>query len=236
MSKAEDQYCHCRKFLQPNRPQNRWKGHFISTVCFPAALCSDNLPRCPTFLIAGSFNHSTRKWISEMWWRLMAPFIACLTSHVLPKCVNPPHPHHENRAPLLMRCDVGWIYLKKLSSNRSCLCCCLCCLCCDRARGQLRRTLTVPCPTRHGLCHHVTPPHAGQTHTQMMTWPDYVPHMWFPWGGGLWELGRTRVAGEGQQTVSYSRPWWEMLGVRWRVAPKSGFFLDVCTANANILC
>lgn len=25
-----------------------------------------------------------------MWWRLMAPFIACLTSHVLPKCVNPP--------------------------------------------------------------------------------------------------------------------------------------------------
>lgn len=111
-----------------------------------------------------------------MWWRLMAPFIACLTSHVLPKCVNPPPPH-ESRAPLLMRCDVGWIYLKKLSSNRSCLCC-------DRARGRLRRTLTVPCLTRHGLCHHVTPPHAGQTHTQMMTWPDYVPHMWFPWGGG----------------------------------------------------
>lgn len=67
---------------------------FFCFVCFPAALCSDNLPRCPTFLIAGSFNHSTRKWISEMWWRLMAPLIACLTSHVLPKCVNlcPPPP------------------------------------------------------------------------------------------------------------------------------------------------
>lgn len=30
----------------------------------------------------------------------------------------PPPPSHENRAPLLMRCDVGWIYVKKLSSNR----------------------------------------------------------------------------------------------------------------------
>lgn len=44
----------------------------VCFVCFPVALCSDNLPRCPTFLLAGSFTHSTRKWISEMWWRLKA--------------------------------------------------------------------------------------------------------------------------------------------------------------------
>lgn len=32
-------------------------------------------------------------------------------------------------------------------------------------------------------------------------------------GWGLWELGQTRVAGKGQQTVSSSGPWWEMFGV-----------------------
>lgn len=66
-------------------------------VCFPAALCSDNLPRCPTFLLAGSFTHPTRRWISEMWWRLKAALIAWLTSGVLPKCMNlPPSPKTEH--------------------------------------------------------------------------------------------------------------------------------------------
>lgn len=218
LTKAEDQCCHCRKFLQPNRPQNLWKGHFIATVfcfvCFPAALCSDNLPRCPTFLIAGSFNHSTRKWISEMWWRPMAPLIACLTSHVLPKCVNQPNTFINALWRGLNLCE------KIVFEQTGAVC---------AVTGNVGGTLTVPCPTHHGLCHHVTPLTLS-THTHRW-WPDLIMcHTCDFLGGGLWELGRTRVAGEGQQTVSNSRPWWEMLGLRRRVAPRSGFFLDVCAA------
>lgn len=38
--------------------------------------------------------------------------------------------------------------------------------------GNLSRTLTVPCPTRHGLCHHVTPLTLSR-HTHRW-WPDLI--------------------------------------------------------------
>lgn len=45
LNKAEAKYCHCRKFLQPNRPQNLWKGHFISTLFVSQQLSA--LITCP---------------------------------------------------------------------------------------------------------------------------------------------------------------------------------------------
>lgn len=155
---------------------------FVCFVCFPAVLCSDNLPRCPTFLIAGSFSHSTRKWISEMWWRLMAPLIACLTSCVLPKCMNL-RPPRETSAPLLMQRSEGWINVRN-------------CLQTDmRGRiignvdGCVAHLLDSSRPFAIALLLTLS----EHTH-RLERWPDCVPRMWCPWG----------VVGVGAD----SRCWW----------------------------
>lgn len=129
-----------------------------------------------------------------------------------PSKVREPFALHESRAPLLMRCYVGWI-----NGERNCLQTDGSCLCCDRECGRLSRTLTVPWPTRHGLCHHVPPPTLSRHTDDDLTWLC-ATHVISLGGGWLWELVRTRAAGEGQQTVSNSRPGWEMLGVRRPVA------------------
>lgn len=52
-------------------------------------------------------------------------------------------------------------------------------------------------------------PHTEQTHTHTNTdlGADLIVyHTCDLLGWGLWELGQTRVAGKGQQTVSSSRP------------------------------
>lgn len=137
-------------------------------VCFPAALCSDNLPRCPTFLFTGSFTHSTRKWISEMWWRLKAPLIAWSTSCVLPKCMNlSPSLQTEN-----MFIDVvrrGLNSSEKFSSN-------------SHAEVHVycpRLESSRPWPSCYAA-------HRADTH-RSEHWPDCVPYMSCPEGGcGGW--------------------------------------------------
>lgn len=118
----------------------------------------------------------------------------CLFDLPCPSKVREPlPPPHENQAPLLMRCDVGWIYVKKLSSHR--------------------QELSV---LWSGMC-----PLPDSSRPLPSRYPPPLTHRWWPdlimchtcdflWGG-LWELAQTRVAGEGQQTVSNSRPWWECL-------------------------
>lgn len=131
------------------------------------------------------------------------------------------------REPLLMRCDVGWIYVKTFSSNRQELSA----LWVWAAESHINCPLpdsSRPLPSRY-------PPLTLSRHTHTdddLTWLC-ATHVISLGGGGLWELARTRVAGEGQQTVSNSRPWWEMLGVRRRAIPKSGFFF-ICLCS--ILC
>lgn len=94
---------------------------------------------------------------------------------------------------------------------------------CNRECGELSHTFPVPFLTWHGLWPCVCL-QAEWTHTpNPLCWPDYVLHL------GAVGVGAARVAGEGQQTVSDSRPSQEMFSVRRLFVVKPGLLRCLST-------
>lgn len=127
-----------------------------------------------------------------------------LVDLLCPSKVHEPFTLPEDRAPLLMSCEVGWINVE------------------NRLQTVALRSIFTrsPCPLASRFATYWTDTDWNADLIVCHTCCVLVG------GGELRKLRRTHVAAEGRQTLGGSRPRWEMLGVRRLLALKSGFFLS----------